>query len=114
MTKFGLVIVAVATLLCGTAISNAQDRERPHPVVSQIEGMHRAGPHNVDVDRVHRRRPVVIIVGMPILAGPTYDSYYVAPMEVYRTIDGFYYYCAEPAGYYPSVQDCPNGWRLVP
>jgi hypothetical protein len=116
MTKLAIIFVAAGTLLCGTAISNAQDRERPHATVPQTEGMRRGeGPHDIDVDRDHRHRPIVIIVGAPIFAGPPYDSYYpAAPMDLYRTIDGFYYYCAEPAGYYPAVPDCPSGWRLVP
>jgi hypothetical protein len=116
MTKLALIFVLVGTLLCGTAISNAQDRERPHAAVAQMEGMRRGeGSHDADVDRDHRRRPVVTVVVVPILAGPAYGSYYqAAPMDLYRTIDGFYYYCAETAGYYPAVQDCPNGWRLVP
>lgn len=25
-----------------------------------------------------------------------------------------WYYCADPAGYYPTVADCPGGWQAVP
>jgi len=25
----------------------------------------------------------------------------------------FWYYCADPPGYYPSVTDCPVGWQQV-
>jgi len=25
-----------------------------------------------------------------------------------------WYYCRNPAGYYPYVQSCPNGWQRVP
>ena len=74
MTKLALIFVAAGTLLCGTAISNAQDRERPQAAVPQTEGMRRGeGPHNIDVDRNHRHRPIVIIVGVPIFAGPAYE-----------------------------------------
>ena len=115
MTKLALIFVAAATLLCGTATSNAQDRERSHTTVAQTDGMHRGGPHNGDANRDHRRRPPVIIIGVPVFPGTAYDYYYPgAPMDLYRSIDGFYYYCAEPAGYYPTVPDCPSGWRLVP
>ena len=116
MTKVALIFSAAVTLLCGTAISNAQDRERPHAAVAQMDGMRRGqDSRNVDVDRDHRRRPLVIVVGVPILTGPAYGYYYpAAPTDLYRTIDGFYYYCAEMAAYYPAVQECPNGWRLVP
>ena len=110
------VVAAAVTLLCGTAISNAQDREWPHAAVPRMEGMHRGeGAHKGDGDRDHLRRPAVIVVGVPIFVGPGYGSYYLAPpMDAYRTFDGFYYYCAELAGYYPTLQDCPSGWRLVP
>ena len=110
------VVVAAVTLLCGTAISHAQDRERPHAAVPQMEGRYRVeGPHEGDGDRDHLHRPTIIIVGVPIVFGPAYSSYYlVPPMDAYRTLDGFYYYCAEPSGYYPVLQDCPSGWRLVP
>ena len=26
----------------------------------------------------------------------------------------YWYYCAKTNGYYPSVQECPGGWREVP
>jgi hypothetical protein len=110
------VVISAATLLCGTAISYAQDRERPNSAVPHAEGMHRGeGSHKGDDDRNHPRRPPFVIVGVPIFVDPAYGSYYLAPpTDAYRTLDGFYYFCAELAGYYPSVQDCPSGWRLVP
>jgi hypothetical protein len=80
-----------------------------------MEGTRRGeGPHKGDGDRDHRHRPA-IIVGVPIFVGPAYGSYYLAPpMDAYRTLDGFYYYCAELGVYYPALQDCPIGWSLVP
>jgi hypothetical protein len=27
---------------------------------------------------------------------------------------GYWYYCANPPGYYPDVTDCPVGWQQVP
>jgi hypothetical protein len=29
------------------------------------------------------------------------------------TMLNFWYYCANPAGYYPNVQQCPPGWQVV-
>ena len=26
----------------------------------------------------------------------------------------YWHYCANPPGYYPSVEECPGGWQLVP
>lgn len=109
------VVVAALTLLSGTTVSNAQGRESLHAAAGQMEDMRRGdGQRGRDGDRDHRHRPV-IVVEMPFLVGPTYGSPYLAPpFDVYRTLDGFYYYCAEGAGYYPAVQDCPSGWTLVP
>ncbi|MEI8570826.1 hypothetical protein U737_18090 [Methylomonas sp. LW13] len=27
--------------------------------------------------------------------------------------EGYWYYCNDPAGYYPYVKDCANGWQQV-
>ena len=109
------VVVAALTLLSGTTVSNAQGRESPHSAGPQMEGMRRGdGHHGRDGDRDHRHRPV-IVVRVPFFVWPAYGSPYLAPpFDAYRTPDGFYYYCAEAAGYYPAVQDCPSGWALVP
>jgi hypothetical protein len=109
------VVVAAVTLLCETAISYAQDRDRTHVAVPQVEGTRRGeGPHQGDGDRDHHHRPTMF-VGVPIFVGPGYSSYYLAaPMDAYRTLEGFYYYCVELGDYYPALQDCPSGWSLVP
>ena len=117
MKKFALILgVGAVTLLGGTAISNAQDRQRPYAAVPQMDGARRTdAPRKSDGDRDHLRRPAVVVVAVPIFVGPAYGSYYQSPsIDAYRTLDGFYYYCTEAANYYPAVQDCPNGWRLVP
>ena len=110
------VAVAALTVLFGTAVGNAQGRELPHTAGPQMEGMRRGdAQHKREGDRDHLHRPSVVIVGVPVFAGPVYGSYYVAPtIGAYRTLDGFYYYCEEVADFYPAVQDCPSGWALVP
>ena len=94
--RFALVfvVVAAATLLCGTAISNPQYREWPHAAGPQMEGMHRGETqHRGDGNRDHRQHPAIIVVGVPFFGGPAYGSYDLAPsVDAYRTIDGFYYY----------------------
>ena len=69
----------------------------------------------------HRHRIVVIYVpayaafGAPYYYAPSVP-YYVdqdPPDYAYRELNGFYYWCPDPAGYYPDRQDCPIGWRLV-
>ena len=118
MKKVALASVAVValTLLFGTAVGNAQVRESTHTAGLQIEGMRRNdAQHKRDGDRDHLHRHPVVVVAVPVFTGPAYSSYYLAPTtDAHRTLDGFYYYCAEVAGFYPAVQDCPSGWVLVP
>ncbi|MCC7048929.1 MAG: hypothetical protein IT562_19600 [Alphaproteobacteria bacterium] len=40
----------------------------------------------------------------------TPDPYYNPPPQ---GVPGTYYYCYDPAGYYPDVQNCPGGWVAV-
>ena len=118
MNKTALVCITALTLLCGTGVGSAQDRDARTANTPQKERMLRGdGPHKGDGDREHRHHRTVVVVGVPILVGPygQYGPYYAAPStEAYRTLEGFYYYCYEPSGYYPAVPDCPSGWRLVP
>lgn len=44
--------------------------------------------------------PVVVQPAPPLPPGPPPQSYW--------------YYCQNPAGYYPYVATCPGGWRQVP
>ena len=39
---------------------------------------------------------------------------YVQPAAPGPAPQSFWYYCQQPAGYYPYVQDCPSGWTTVP
>jgi len=79
---------------------------------------------------MHRHRPegtprykvVAVIVYVPSF-GVMVPSYYPTatpvyvdqdpPADAYRELSGFYYWCPDPSGYYPDVQDCAIGWRLV-
>jgi hypothetical protein len=118
-----LLLILVVTLLCGTAVSHAEDPERLRAPIAQADGMRRGEDgnraergrdHDRDRDRDRGRRNV-IVVGVPIFVGPGYVPYYAMPStDPYETIDGFWYYCPAPAGYYPDVSECASGWRLVP
>ena len=117
MNKAALVFVMVLTLLGGMGVGSAQDRDARIANTPQRERMLRGdGSHKVDGDREHRHHRAVVVVGVPVFVGPygQYGLYDAAPPEAYRTLEGFYYYCYEPSGYYPAVPDCPSGWRLVP
>lgn len=57
--------------------------------------------------------------GPPWWWGPAYP-YYVAPpvivqqeSPVYTQQPAYWYYCQNPQGYYPYVQQCPGGWMTV-
>jgi hypothetical protein len=124
MKNLTLTSFTALALVFAAATCNAQDRDRPQAMTAHTEGMHR-GPdgHRAELDRDHRRRPAVIVVGVPIFVGPAYAPYFPASvpgygdqaaLSSYQTIDGFWYYCPDPAGYFPDVAECPNGWRLVP
>lgn len=110
-----LLLILVVSLLCGAAVSHAEDRDRLRAPIAQTDGMRRGADGNrAERGRDGGRRPI-IVVGVPIFVGPGYVPYYAMPStEPYETIDGFWYYCPAPAGYYPDVAECSSGWRLVP
>lgn len=55
----------------------------------------------------YRPRPVVID------PPPVYIQQ-VPPVYVQQPSRGYWYYCPNPAGYYPTVPRCPAGWMPVP
>ena len=65
-------------------------------------------------------------IGAPLFWPPPYYPYYGYPYryppavvierqpQVYIQREPYYwYYCPEPSGYYPYVQNCPRGWQQV-
>jgi hypothetical protein len=77
----------------------------------------------------HARSHVGVFIGAPIIFGPAYYpygyaySYGDAPLaygdpdaaafEPQDSGSNYWYYCRNPAGYYPDVQACPSGWLQV-
>lgn len=53
------------------------------------------------------------VVTVPV-APPVYIEQSTPPAAPARVPAAFWYYCAEPAGYYPGVKECPPGWQAVP
>ena len=63
--------------------------------------------------------------GGPAWWGPPYPYYYSAPPVVVQEAPptyiqqqppeqpAYWYYCPNPAGYYPKVKECPPGWLTV-
>jgi hypothetical protein len=53
----------------------------------------------------------------PIYPYPEFVADYDLPGDSYGPGDPpgpVWYYCYNPAGYYPTVHACPSGWRVVP
>lgn len=59
--------------------------------------------------------PPPVIVSPPIVVSPPPPLVYVErPRDEEPPADGFWYWCASPQGWYPEVNDCPQGWQPVP
>jgi hypothetical protein len=124
--------IAVLILLLGlTASGVAWARGNGH------HGFH-SHPHGHHHGRFHDRASAGVVIGVPLYGyrpypdTPAYGySYppvvaapYPPPVYIERGTDqtdgtawqgaGYWYYCANPQGYYPYVAYCPAGWQLVP
>jgi len=49
---------------------------------------------------------------VPIIEQPSTEMY-VEPAPQQRVEPTYWYYCRAPEGYYPYVEQCPNGWMKV-
>jgi hypothetical protein len=74
----------------------------------------------------HRGSHARVIIVPPLVGYYPPPVYYYSPPVAAQTApmtfieqesDGttinYWYYCADPAGYYPYVQQCPAGWQVV-
>jgi|SRR5215813_7345734 len=52
--------------------------------------------------------PPVLVAPPPVYVQPTPQVYVQSPPP-----QSSWYYCDNPLGYYPYVQQCPAGWRQV-
>lgn len=54
--------------------------------------------------------------GPSVVAVPVTPPVYVeqADEAPNAPVAGYWYWCADPAGYHPEVSDCPGGWQPVP
>lgn len=55
--------------------------------------------------------PAVVTVPVPT-SPPVYIEQGVQPAP--QDPANYWHYCSNPPGYYPTVQECPGGWQLVP
>ncbi len=80
-----------------------------HGFVHHRGFVHHGFDHRFDGHQRNFHRQGSVIIGVPIWRPPIY---YAQPVYI---VQRYWYYCNDPAGYYPSVQDCPQGWlRVIP
>jgi hypothetical protein len=125
-----VVIVILATVLCASAIPGYTRGGRGHG--GGGHGFH--GGHSFHGG--HRWGGLGVTIGVGPYWGPYWWPYsypyaysYVYPYtylpQVYvqpsqplsiqpPSSPPVWYYCDNPQGYYPYVQQCPGGWRTVP
>ncbi len=123
MKKLLFGVLAVAVLLAGSVVPSYADGRHGG-------GWHRGGHHHGG--RHGGWRAPVVFVGPRFFVGPPafyYPRPYVyapavvvaappvvvaAPAPpVYTQSAQYWYYCQNPAGYYPSVPQCPSQWLQV-
>ena len=108
MQKLAIACIAAFAVLGGIGATNAQMHGGGGHGGG---GFHGGGFH----DHSHRS----FFIGAPIVFGPGYYPYdysypygYSYPYES-QDSGANYWYCPNPAGYYPNVQTCPSGWLQV-
>jgi hypothetical protein len=119
-----VAVTAIALLLGAVAAGDASAWDRGRG------GFHHHGFHGGRVFIGPR-----VFVGPRFFVGPRYYPYYAYPYPYYPYYDyappvvvtpppptdyvqrepqpGYWYYCQDPAGYYPTVAACPGGWVQV-
>ncbi len=58
--------------------------------------------------------PPVVVAPPPVVYAPPPVVYSPPPAPVVAPQAQTWYYCDNPAGYYPYVSNCSTGWRQVP
>ena len=121
MQKLAIGCIAACAVLGGIGAANAQMHDGSHAGGGAVHGgsgshgggesHHGDGSH--DGGRFHGRGIFVVPYGYAYPYGYSYSPYgYSYP---YGNDSGstLYWYCGDPAGYYPDVQTCPSGWMQV-
>jgi hypothetical protein len=133
MRKLAMACIAAFALLGGVGTANAQMHGGGfHGGGFHGGGFHGGGFHGGGFHGggFHARSHGRIFIGAPIIVAPGYYpygypySYGYAPFTGYGdpsaadvepqdSGSNYWYYCQNPAGYYPAVQTCPSGWLQV-
>lgn len=111
------------------AAPQSPPRSAPESRAPRRPSDHRSYDHRPSIHHRHFIAPAPIIVpsfGPPAVyyspapyfaPPPVYyaPAPYAEPPTVYvERSDGYWYYCAELAAYYPDVAQCPGPWQPVP
>ena len=115
--KLAIACIAACAVPGGIGATNAQMHDGSHAGGGGFHGgsASHGGDRSHHDGRFHDRG---VFVGPPIIFGPEYYPYgYSDPYGYsYPYGDGsgsIYWYCRDPAGYYPDVQTCTSGWVQV-
>lgn len=60
--------------------------------------------------------PSTVVTSPPVYIEQSPQAAGAAPPQATAPADppaSYWYYCANPEGYYPYVKECPNGWQQV-
>jgi hypothetical protein len=119
MQKLAMAAIASFAILGGVGAANAQMHGGFHGGggFHGHDGFH-GGVHHGDAFHDGHHFHGNVFFGAPVFLGPGYYPYaYAYPYDyAYPYADGSvttYWYCRDPAGYYPGVQSCPSGWMQV-
>jgi hypothetical protein len=125
MKKLALIFTMAVALFGGIGACYAEPRGGL-PAVNPRPGEVHGDPFHAG----HRHRVVAVVVSPSFYVGPAFapyyypnDSYYPPsqpayveqdpPADLEQQVGGYWYYCADPAAYYPYVLTCPTMWLLV-
>ena len=74
-------------------------------------GGHHGGHHGSHHDYYHYGS--LLLHGLSWLPWNYYPSRAPAQAREYVQQTDYWYYCTDPEGYYPYLEDCPTGWLQV-
>ena len=98
------LLLVVATLSTGQPRRRPSPRGRPHGRVLVNVGPFWGRPHPWPYF-VYAPPPVIV---QPPPSGSPSQGFSATPPQAY------WYFCPSARAYYPTVQDCPDPWILVP